>query len=231
MLLKIKKKNLRDILKIFLYYFFGFKLTYSQAGEDLILSIFLKHKKGFYVDIGANHPNKLNNTSLFYKRGWRGINIEPNPQKIKLFYKKRKSDINLNIGISENDQILNFYIFKEDTLSTFSKNEYEKYEKMGHRVTKIIKIQTYKLSSVLKKYIPKNTEIDFFSIDTEGLDYQVLESNDWNLFKPKYVIIETLEYKKSGNGKKLNNFYDKYFQEKNYIKIADTYINTIYKKL
>ena len=37
----------------------------------------------------------------------------------------------------------------------------------------------------------KSTQIDFLSIDCEGLDYEILKSNDWNKYRPKIVCIET----------------------------------------
>ena len=74
--------------------------SYSQEGEDMVLyRIFEKQKSGFYVDIGAYHPKRFSNTYFFYKRGWRGINIEPNPEAIKLFKKYRVGDINLEMGV------------------------------------------------------------------------------------------------------------------------------------
>lgn len=46
--------------------------------EDNVLDWLTGYKKtGVYVDVGANHPDRMNNTKLFYERGWRGINIEP----------------------------------------------------------------------------------------------------------------------------------------------------------
>ena len=41
-------------------------------------------------------------------------------------------------------------------------------------------------------------DIDFFSVDTEGFDMEVLKSNDWNRFRPKAIVLETIEYKKDG---------------------------------
>src|SRR3989344_4572766 len=73
------------------------KRSYSQSGEDMILrSIFDDKKEGFYVDVGAFHPKLYSNTYYFYKRGWRGINIEPNPGAN---FGIRKGDINLKCGI------------------------------------------------------------------------------------------------------------------------------------
>ena len=59
----------------------GFSVrSYSQEGEDMILRrIFGDKRLGFYVDVGAHDPRRFSNTYYFYKRGWRGINIEPRP--------------------------------------------------------------------------------------------------------------------------------------------------------
>ena len=53
------------------------KSFYSQFGEDKVLQEILKINinKGFYVDVGAFHPFRYNNTALLYKKGWKGINI------------------------------------------------------------------------------------------------------------------------------------------------------------
>jgi hypothetical protein len=75
--------------------------SYSQQGEDLVLNkVFEKKWGGFFVDVGAFEPKKYSNTYKLSLSGWTGINIEPNPNKYKLFQKERKKDINLNIGIN-----------------------------------------------------------------------------------------------------------------------------------
>jgi FkbM family methyltransferase len=209
---------------------FGLRLVSSQCGEDLILESLLPNKKnGFYVDVGANHPIKFNNTFLFYKKGWTGINIEPNHSRIWLFKLFRRRDINLNIGVGKEKSEMNFYVFKESTLSTFDKNASEEYQKMGHILEKELVIPISPLKEILENNI-QGKEIDILSIDTEGFDMEVLESNDWNRFRPHFVIIETLEYRNDGTGKKLNNTYDPYMNIIGYVKIAETYINSIYEK-
>jgi len=206
------------------------RVSYSQTGEDLILDLFLHEKEnGFYVDVGANHPKRLNNTYFFYKKGWRGINIEPNPLIFSRFSSSRPKDINLNIGIDKCLKTSTFFLFKEDALSTFSKEIAEKYEKMGHEIKEERQISLKPLSLVLRENNFDNNLIDFFSIDTEGNDLSVLESNDWIKFRPKFIILETLEYKKNGFGSKLD--YDNYFKHLSYKRIIDTYINSIYINL
>jgi hypothetical protein len=114
----IKKffKNLLDFLRIKSIWS---KHYYGESGEDVLLNSFC-HKKGFYIDIGAYHPARASNTYLFYKKGWRGINIDANPYSIKLFNKMRKRDININAGISDKNTVLNYFCFsKSDSSNTF----------------------------------------------------------------------------------------------------------------
>ena len=76
--------------------------SYSQEGEDMVLErIFAGKKGGFYVDVGAHHPRRFSNTYFFYRKGWKGINIEPNPEAIHAFQSDRKRDTNLQCGISD----------------------------------------------------------------------------------------------------------------------------------
>ena len=46
------------------------------------------------------------------------------------------------------------------------------------------------MSAVLEKHLPQGQQIDFLTIDAEGFDMQVLESNDWSRFKPRVVVCE-----------------------------------------
>ncbi len=214
-----------NILKVF-----GLRLISSQCGEDLIIESIIHNKvNGVYVDVGANHPIKFNNTFLFYKKGWRGINIKPNPERILLFKFFRRKDTNLNIGISKDNLVLDFYVFKESTLSTFDTNMAKKYQDMGHKLRQVKQIKTLSLKEVFDRNLG-GKEIDFMSIDTEGFDMQVLESNEWNLYRPRFIILETLEYRNDNSGNKLNDIYDPYMKNLGYQKIADTHINTIYEK-
>ena len=75
---------------------------------------------GFYVDVGAHHPRRYSNTYLFYKRGWRGINIDAAPGSMKSFSKTRPRDINLEIGCAKQAGLKEFIIYDQPLVSTFS---------------------------------------------------------------------------------------------------------------
>ncbi|HTD98543.1 MAG TPA: FkbM family methyltransferase [Mucilaginibacter sp.] len=188
-----------SLKKIILKYFpvdrFLSLKSYSQEGEDMVLRSFFegkKHYKGYYIDVGAHHPYRFSNTLFFYNKGWKGINIEPTPGAIKSFNFFRRRDINLNIGISSKRDKLTFYCFNEPALNGFSK-ELSEERSRSSKVYKIIEekeIETYPLAEVLDKHLPQGQKIDFFSIDVEGLDLQVLKSNNWDKYKPAYILVE-----------------------------------------
>jgi len=169
--------------------------SYSQEGEDMILRrVFENQESGFYVDVGAHHPKRFSNTYFFYKNGWRGINIDAMPGSMKPFHKKRPRDINLEIPISSKKQQLTYYIFNEPALNSFSKEISEKRDTDNgtYKIVSTVDIETAALSEILGKYLSKNHSIDFLSVDVEGLDYDVLISNDWSRFRPKVVLVEVL---------------------------------------
>ncbi len=52
-------------------------VTFAEHMEDIILQKFLHGvERGFYIDVGCAHPDKVSVTSLFYRLGWRGVNID-----------------------------------------------------------------------------------------------------------------------------------------------------------
>lgn len=166
------------------------KESYSQFGEDAILQKIITKKNGFYIDIGAYHPIKFSNTYAFYKKGWRGINIDALPGSMESFKKIRPLDINLEIGIDTQTHTIPFYTFQEQAFNTFSKEAYEKYISQLIPFARTIEIETAPLAKVLESHVTKKQHIDFMSIDVEGLDLKVLQSNDWNKYRPDYILVE-----------------------------------------
>jgi FkbM family methyltransferase len=170
------------------------RIYYAQNREDLILeSFFGDVKHGFYVDVGACHPHVASVTKRFYLQGWRGINIEPQTNLFGLFEAERKRDINLNIGISnqETTLVLRSYVNNQG-LSTVAPRMQQHYE--GQKGKKVetyedIRIPVTTLTSVLRQH--KVTTIHFLKVDVEGFEYEVLDGNDWSTFRPEVICIES----------------------------------------
>ncbi len=206
------------------------KISFSQCGEDLIVKFIFDNLRIYnptYIDIGAHHPYLISNTALFYKNGCRGINIEPDPTLFAEFLKHRKGDINLNIGISDRNTELDFYIISSPTLNTFSKEEAEKYSLEGnYNIKSIKKISVQTLSAILNNF-SNGIFPHFLSIDAEGVDELIIKELDFKNNYPLVICIETISFSTSGNGIK-NLELINFIVDKGYILYADTYINTIF---
>jgi FkbM family methyltransferase len=172
--------------------------SFSGNGEDLILTqyIFKKKKDGFYVDVGAFHPKHISNTYKLHKRGWRGINIDPNPESVSLFNKHRPKDTNLQLGISEIEEEKTYYSFSHSGINTFSEEHAtKKLEKSWSTLLNTSKITCVPLAKILSEHVPAGTNIDLLDVDVEGLDLEVLKSNDWSKYKPSVILVEDRDFR------------------------------------
>ena len=165
---------------------------YSQNREDLVLASFFSDvEKGFYVDVGGYDPDYDSVTKLFYLRGWHGINIEPQPSGYALFQKKRTRDTNLNIGISNKDSNLTLRTYTSGGLSTFSENVKHAYEKDPDNDTRDFKEITVAVKTLSEVFQENKVDhIHFMKVDVEGYEYEVLEGNDWEKYRPEVLCIE-----------------------------------------
>jgi FkbM family methyltransferase len=174
---------------------FGNK-TYSQSGEDLmLLNIFklLEISQPTFLDIGAHMPFEISNTALMVERlNSRGMNIEPNPvlyEKLKEF---RPKDINLNCGVAAKSGSLPFYIWDDTSaINTFCKDLADKWIANGKTVTiKLLPVRT--VNDIVDEYF-NGAWPDLLHIDAEGLDYEILESANFEKSKPKIIVAEIPE--------------------------------------
>ena len=125
-----------------------------------------------------------------YINGWNGINIDACPGSMNKFNKVRKRDINLELGIGQKEETITYYLVAENsTMNSFSKENLEKIGMLG-KVKKEIQVPVVPLYKVLEQYENKFDTIDLLNIDVEGLDLEVVKSNDWNKYRPKVIVIE-----------------------------------------
>ncbi len=211
---------------------------YSQFGEDLILAhlfFLLDVNNPTYLDIGANEPRYISNTYYFYRKGSRGVLIEPNPYLCKKLKRVRPKDtiLNTGIGFSETAEA-DFYVFPDyaNGLSTFSEKEARHWEVTGMKghgkipIEKVIKMSLVPVNTILEKYF-KDKAPNFISLDVEGLDLEILKSLDFKKFQPEAICVETLGYDENQQGFKLTGIGD-FMLSQGYSVYADTRVNTIF---
>lgn len=177
----------------FLRFSRGGRIHYSQEGEDIILRrLFEGLENGFYIDVGAHHPFRYSNTCLFYKLGWHGINIDPLPSSLDLFNRFRPRDINIMHGVSTKEELMTYYIFNDAAFNTLSDSRAQELIRQENDINLITttRVRTLRLDRILNDNIDTGRTINFMNIDAEGLDLDVLQSNDWETFRPTFLLVE-----------------------------------------
>jgi FkbM family methyltransferase len=199
--------------------------VYSQEGEDMLLSkIFIHQSKGFYVDCGAHHPFRFSNTNVLYGRGWFGINIEPNPESADLFARYRSRDIYVPKGISKRAAFLDYHEYSHPALNTF---DVELVNARTDKPQNVRRIETVSLESILRDNLPAGRTIDLLNVDVEGMDLEVLESNNWELYRPRYIMIELPV---ATVHEALNSDATNFLSERGYVLISKLWKSALFKR-
>ncbi len=182
--------------------FFIKKKSYSMEKEDLEITKRLnKIKNGFYVDVGGYHPIHRNNTYLLYKKNWRGINIDLSKFSIDLFKFVRPEDINLNLAVTKTNKKIKYYTQKKISQLTTIYKEIANKRMQGPIIEKEIMSNT--LTALIDKTKYKNKRIDFLNIDAEGADFEILESLNFDVYRPRLICVE-IDNKQIENSKIFN---------------------------
>lgn len=189
-------KALREIIRTLIKSLFGRgrMVSYAQDGEDAVLESLVKNKKdGVYVDVGTYHPIHYSNTYNLYKKGWKGIVIDPNTSLIPLYRFFRPRDVFENTGIAKESAQAPYYMFSDGAFNTFSETEAVRLKlKPYPKYVESREMTVRPLREILKKHAL--TDVDVLSVDVEGLDKEVLESHDWSV-RPTIVIVEDNNFK------------------------------------
>lgn len=178
-------------------------IYYSQCQEDIFLNenIFKNKQNGVYIELGALDGVKYSNTKFFEDSlNWKGILIEPHPEKFKLLQKNRSNNFLFNNLISCYKEPLEFRYFVDrhaavsGVESTLSQHHFDTYFESNDELNKAspqnkIFIKPKSLTEIVKS--TKLTHIDLLSLDVEGHEYEVLKSWDFSI-PIDIILIETL---------------------------------------
>jgi FkbM family methyltransferase len=164
--------------------------SYSQCGEDrLIWKLFGYRSTGTYVDIGCYHPTNYSVTYLLYLAGWRGLAIDADNHFLPLYAQARPEDTVCNFAISKTPRMATLLIFEGRSMNTLDPAIAAKYEaETTAKRAGTQQVEVRRLDRLLAEACIES--IDFLNIDVEGCDLDVLESNDWQRWKPAIIAIE-----------------------------------------
>lgn len=172
-------------------------ISFSQNGEDILFDRAFKGKKGgSFIDIGAGHPIHENVTYWLRKKGWRGVNIEPNPIFYRDLVQYRPDDINLNCGVADKPGSLIFYQVEQNALghgwglSSFDPKAEISATRLGYKVNQL-HIPVTTLNEIASEHAPSG--IDILKIDVEGFETPIIKNTNWQEIQVKLICVESVE--------------------------------------
>ena len=163
---------------------------FSQRGQDWFLATycFPGQHEGFFLDIGANHPQHNNNTLYFENIGWHGLAFEPQVNLQRLWADQRITPcIPCALGDCETTITFNRVISNQWEHALSFVDGTTDYISSNLNIEKI-SVPQRALSNILCEKNINN--IDFISIDVEGYELNVLNGIDFSTTYIKYFIIE-----------------------------------------
>jgi len=163
----------------------------SQMGQDIFVLFEVGFKPGgYFVEFGAADGVYLSNTYLLEKEfGWGGIVAEPAERWRKHLKKNRSCQIEAKCVWRDSHSVLTFNETSEGEYSTIdaytSSDDHSRARTNGRKYD----VDTISLEDLLDKYSAPR-QIDYLSIDTEGSEYEILNSFDFSRYEFSTITCE-----------------------------------------
>lgn len=207
-------------LKKFIDCFKYVKNIKSQLYQDVFASFVIGNQfDKTFLEFGATDGLELSNSFMLENTlNWSGVLSEPSPQWHEVLNENRKYTKIIKKCIwSESGKILDFFMSDRGNFSTL--NEFidsDKYSmplntESRKKAGKLITVETISLNDVIKEYF-NNTSPSYISIDTEGSEFKILESFNFENYRPKVFTVEH-------NFTELQSKIDELMVSKNYERI------------
>ncbi len=207
-------------LKKFIDCFKNVKNINSQLYQDVFASFVIGNQfDKTFLEFGATDGLELSNSFMLENTlNWSGVLSEPSPQWHEVLKENRKYTKIIKKCIwSESGKILDFFMSDRGNFSTL--NEFidsDKYSmplntESRKKAGKLITVETISLNDVIKEYF-NNISPSYISIDTEGSEFKILESFNFENYRPKVFTVEH-------NFTELQSKIDELMVSKNYQRI------------
>ena len=162
---------------------------FGQLSEDEELQKWLPEGEGSYLDIGAGYPVRSSNTFCFYRRGWRGIAIEPIRTNTFIFKLFRRGDKVINKLVGRSPGSAYFYHFEPYEYSTTDDEIASQMKRrMDTRLISRRKVRQISIAELELCISPLQPAL--LSIDAEGADLEILKGIPWDKYCPRVICVE-----------------------------------------
>lgn len=214
--------------------------------KDYLIENNLLKQNGFFLEAGAFDGVTQSNTVFLEKFGWKGVLVEPSVNNYKKCLINRPNCISVNLALVSFKNYKKSKFVKGDfnnkEMSSINAKRTktarrEKYKRLNKTYTlpltyfldyfnqkknyeNNIEVASLPLSYLLKQL--SINELDLLILDVEGFEYSVLKGINFQIHKPKVIVVEIYksQYKKitkllSKNGYKSPVNLTNFSEEKN----------------
>lgn len=177
-------------------------VDYSQHSEQEIILDYFKGFVGTLLDLGANDGKTFSNSRALLELGWYGVLVEPSEKSFKELQKNSGHfPVQLHkVGISIYCGMSDFYesgslISKDDhsLVSSIKEFETERWKKKSKPEDPIVKFTKTTIPVIDFKTLLRNSRcdtFDFITIDTEGMEFEILKQIDLKALGCKMICLE-----------------------------------------
>ncbi|MFM7522478.1 MAG: FkbM family methyltransferase [Planctomycetota bacterium] len=168
-------------------------VSYAQNFEDVMLSRALRDVDGgFWIDVGADDPDTLSVTRAFAERGWRGINVEPLPDRHARFVARRPRDTNACVLVGSAPGKRRFWRFGtvDSGCSTMDAIVAARHVRAGRRPTAEWDVDVTTVDALCDRHAPP--DIHFLKVDVEGAEEEVFAGMALDHHRPWIIVAESV---------------------------------------
>jgi hypothetical protein len=169
---------------------------FSQIGQSGVMDSALGSKRnGFFIEAGGFNGEDFSNTIFFeLERNWTGLLIEPITELYDQLVKKNRNVYSINACIADNKpfiarlRVAGPLSGREDAMGKGHKDRINSETKTNSSTGSYIYIPCFSLYTILKA-IDVDT-VDYFSLDIEGGEWDVIKSLPYDKIHFKSFTIE-----------------------------------------
>jgi FkbM family methyltransferase len=161
--------------------------SYAQWGDDVLVWEYFKERTdGVFLEAGANNPKSLSQTYLLEKRGWTGVLVEPVPECCEKLRAERQGSRIFQNALGSPDQRGTLRLSIPGGASELT-SALKEGEQAGAD-DEVFEAELITLTEVLDA--AEVPQLDYLSLDLEGMELEALQGLDFKRFKPDLIIVE-----------------------------------------
>jgi FkbM family methyltransferase len=161
------------------------RTVYPDQAEERLKAEFFGPSRGFFVDVGANHPQNGSQSFALEQAGWQGVLIEPQPDLAAQLKQNRSARVFAAACSSPGNAGKTMPLYLAGMLSSLDSG----LAVTGTRPHGTVEVPIRTLDDMLTEAAAPSP-VDFLSIDIEGHEVEAFAGFDFARWRPRLILIE-----------------------------------------